>query len=757
MKRLIAAALVSGALLLVTGCGNSGYGTTTGKADLTSFNGNPGGATPPTPPSSNTALFNLSTGQLPYPTDLYFVGPSKAGTLNLPVTASLYPSVTKALNNLDGFSTTGVIRAQFGGPLDPKTFAAPGAVTVLQVTIDNKLKATTGVVRPLIPGTDYSVNIAADQVGGPNFLEITPLHPLVPSTGLTNNGYLVLLTNTIKDASGNAAVPDTDYATIKAALPTCTSLQSNAALHGVCLLTGAHLQIAGKIGLNPANVVLSFSFSTVSVGDTMAVVEQLAAPQTIQVNCPPQLKAASPLHAADLCVGVITVPYYLSRAAPLTANWQGKPSPLDATSTALTRFNPQPVATEMLQIPVLVSVPNPNTPLGAAGPPATGWPVAMVAHGLTRSREDALAMADSFASAGFVVVAIDMPLHGVTNQMDPLYASGGNPLYMGLGLPAPTTTRPSIERTFDLDLGTNNAAGNGVVYGSPKDGKIDPSGSWFVNVPYPLVLRDNVREGAADLITVAHSLESNGITVVGPPGTIKLDPARVHYVGLSLGAVVGTLYLGSTPNPADAQTGTLAATGGGIPHFLTESATFSAEILPLLEAQGLIPGTTLFANYIRDQQNIGDAGDPWNFIAAAVANHPTHVMEMIGGGITSGGTATLPDQVVPNTGTQRVITAAPYGGANGTLGGPGLAELSTPGVHMSAGGFRVYTQFICGSHGSLFDPSTNPATTKEMQQEAVSFAAGSPGAPNGSIILIGVPPNGNPIVVAPQPPGTACP
>jgi len=711
------------------------------------LNGNPGGGTPPAQKAAGTALFQPLQGILPYPTDLYFFG-STAGTLNIPLTASLYPSVTTALNNLDGFSTTGVIRERFGGALDPATLTAAGAVTVLQVTIDNITKATTGFVRALIPDTDYSVNVAADQGVGPTILEITPLHPLVPSTGATNNGYLVLLTNAIKDASGNPAVPDTDYATIKAALPSCAALQSDATMYGICLLTGAHLQIAGKTGINPANVVLSFSFSTLSTGDTLAVVEQLAAPQTIQVNCPPQLKAASPLHDADLCVGVVPVPYYLSRAAPLTANWQGNPSPLDAASTALTRFNPQPVATEMLQIPVLVSVPNANTPAGAAGPPLSGWPVAMVVHGLTRSREDALAMADSFAGAGFVVVAIDMPLHGITHQMDPFYASGGNPFYTGLGLPAPAT-RTSIERTFDLDLGTNNASDDGVIYSSPPDGKIDPSGSWFVNVPYPLVTRDNFREGAADLMTIAHSLQNNGVTVVAPAGSIKIDSARVHYVGLSLGAVLGTVYLGSTPNIADAQTGTLAATGGGIPLFLTESATFSAEILPLLEAQGLIPGTTLFAQYIRDQQNIGDAGDPWNYIAAAVANHPTHVMEMVGGGI-AGGTATLPDQVVPNTGTQRLITAATYGGANGTAGGPGLSELSTAGINMSVGGgWRAYTKFICGRHGSLFDPTASPATTTEMQTEAVSFAAASPG---GNVIVIA-----NPGVVAPKPPGTMCP
>jgi hypothetical protein len=770
MKRLIAAGLVSSVSLFLGACSNGGYGTVTGVPDLTGYNGNPGGSTPPPMPSSNTAIFNLSTGQLPYPTDLYFAN-STAGTLNIQPPNPTWPN-QKYLNMLDGFSTTGVIRASFGGALNPASINA-ASVIVVQVAIDNTTRATTGVVRPLVYGTDYTAALATDQGVGNTIVEITPLHPLVPSTGVTDNGYLVLLTNGITDAAGNPAVPDTQYADIKAALPSCSAI-TDATLNGVCKLTGAHLQIAAGLAaaehIDPVkfvdSIVLSFSFSTLSIGDTMAVVEQLAAPQAIQVNCPPQLKAASPYKLADLCVGVMKVPYYSSRAAPLTANWQGNPSPLDAASTALTRFNPKPVATEMLQIPVVVWVPNANTPLGALGQPTNGWPVVMVGHPLFHNREASLAMADSFATAGFVAVAIDFPLHGVTNQMDPLYASGANALYTGLGLPAPTPARASIERTFDLDLGTNNAADDGVVYGSPPDHKIDPTGTWFLNIPDPLVGRDNFRQGVADLITLAHSLEANPITVVAPAGTIKLDKTRVHYVGLSLGAVIGTVYLGSTPNVADAQTGTVAATGGGVVRFLTESPSFSAAFLPILEAQGLIPGTTPFAQYIRDLQNITDPADPWNFVAAAVAYHPTHVMEMIGGGI-AGGTATLPDQVVPNVSTQRLITAAAFGGQNGTLGGPGLSQIGSttpgvPGVQTNAGGLRIYTQFICGSHGSLFDPSTSAATTGEMQQEAVTFAAGIPGVPlpAGDAILMGVGPptgKGNLTVIAPQPAGTACP
>jgi len=770
MKRLIAAGLVSGVLVLVGGCGNSGYGTVTGTPDLLSYNGNPGGATAPAAmKAASTALFQPELGILPYPTDLYFFG-SSAGTLNIPAAASLwpatFPALSTALNSIDGFSTTAVIRQRFAGALKPASINA-ASVIVVQVTIDNTTRATTGVVRPLLYGTDYTAALAPDQGSGNTILEITPLHPLVPSTGATDNGYLVLLTNAITDTAGSPAVPDTDYASIKAALPTCSAITAPQ-LNGICKLTGAHLQIAAGLAaaehIDPVkfvdSIVVSFSFSTLSIGDTMAAVQQLAAPQSIQVNCPAALAAKSPLGHADLCLGVTTIPYYLSRMAPLTAAWQGHPSPLDASSTVLTRFNPVPVATEQLQIPVVVAVPNASTPAGAAGQPAAGWPVAIVQHGLDGDRHQAFAMADSLAAAGFVVIGIDFPLHGITDPTNFLYASFQNPLYTGLGLP---TTRASIERTFDIDAGTNSPCG--VTPGSPPDGKIDPSGSHFLNFYSPLTLRDNFREGAADLITVARSLRANSISNVTPaalgpnpalpaPGVIKIDPTRVHYVGLSLAAIIGTVFLGSTPNVADAQTGTLGSPGGGLAQIPVESPDIGACILPALESQGLVPGTTPFAQFARDVQNIEDSADPSNFIAAAVAYHPTHVTEMIGGGIVSGGGATLPDQVVPNAATQRMITAAGFGGPDGTPGGPGLTQLSTPGVHMSATGFRVYTQLICGSHGSLYDPSTNLATTEEMQQQAVSFAAGRPG---GNVIEIGVPPIGNPIVVAPQPAGTPCP
>jgi pimeloyl-ACP methyl ester carboxylesterase len=521
---------------------------------------------------------------------------------------------------------------------------------------------------------------------------------------------------------------DTDYATVKSALPTCTSI-SDTTLNGICLLTGANLQIAQALGVNPANVVLSFSFSTQSTTDTLAALSATTTAQPITAhNTGLTTKQASPLLPghANIYVGTITIPYYLSRTAPLTGYWQGGPSPLDASSHFLTRFNPVPVATTTLQVPVLVTVPNASSVEGGVKP-ASGWPAVIFEHGITRNRTDMLAIADAFADAGFVVVAIDLPLHGLTDPTNPFYASAANPLYAGLGLPA----SGSIERTFDLDVMNNTTGAPGP------DGQIDSSGASFINLTSLLTSRDNLRESVADLIALTRSLPS--LYLGGNPGG-DIDPTHVHFVGHSLGAIVGGVYLGVTSHGGgfqhtDVWTGTLAMPGGGIAQLLLDSPTFGPRIVAGLQAQGIQQGTTLFEQFFRDAQTAVDSGDPINFIAAAAQNHPLHLMQVVGGG------AVLPDQVVPNSATQRLIVAG------GLTRIP--APTSTPGVPFpiiatggTPPGHRAYVNFIVGDHGSIIDPTASAAATAEMQSESVYFALGLPppaSVPPGMVIAVTYP------------------
>ncbi len=735
MKKIIAAAIATAAFL-IAGCTS---GDAIGPANTSSQNGNPGGSMPVVPSGTNVALFKLSSGILPYPTDLYFAG-STDGTLNIQPANALEPNQA-AINALDGYSTNAVIRTTFGGAIKPATLN-PLSVIVVPVITSNTTKATIGVAgAPLTEGVDYTVGVASDAGVGPEILEITPLHPLTASTCIKNgqflgancttgNGYLVILNNNITDASGNAAVPDTDYAAIKTALAggaTCPSI-TDPTLNGVCQLTGAHLQIAAALAqqipalansLNPANIVLTFSFTTESTVDTLELISATTAPQAMTLNATglptSAANAALPGHS-NIFVGVLTIPYYLSKTAPLSGSWQAPPFPLDMTSTFVTRYNPLPVATQMLQIPVLATMPNAKSAYVIAhGTPAGGWPVLIFQHGITRNREDMLAVADSFADNGFAVVAIDLPLHGVTSTSDPLYASAANPLYAGLGLPA---GQQSIERTFDLNTS-----------GTP--GQIDSSGSHFINLTSLLTSRDNLREGAADLITFERSVATS---TVANAGNAKLFAAApTHYLGHSLGAIVGGTFMALIPS-TEVSTASLASPGGNISQLLINSPTFAPQINAGLEAQGLQPGTTLYAQFFRDAQTVVDSGDPINFIAQSTALHPIHLMQVVGGGpdAASPTGTSPPDQVVPNSATQALILASTFGPA-------GLTRIPAPTTAppvplVNPNGFRAYVNFIEGDHGSIIDDVV-PAVTAEMQGEAISFAASG-----GQEIVVNVPP-----------------
>ena len=686
MKRLLALTALAYALS-VAGCSNAvsdaskGIGTT----NTSSGNGNPaGGSAPPAAIPAGRALFQPLQGVLPYPTDLYFSGTTD-GTLNIPAN-SLSPNTT-GLNALDGWSTTAVIRARFGGALDPASLTA-ASVRVVQVNIDNTTKATVGVVRPLVFGTDFTVGLGGEAGVGNTVVEIKPTKPFVPSTGATNNGYLVVLTNGIKDTAGNAATPDTDYASFVAALPTCAAV-TNTTLNGICRLTAANLQIAGALGVSPANVVLTFSFSTQNTRDTMNVIAATATARPIGVqslggattrNLNPQLAGK-----ANVYVGTLQIPYYLSKTAPLTGSWQaagGPPAPLDATSRFLTRFNPVPAPSQVLAIPVLATVPNATSASGGVKP-AAGWPVVIFQHGITRDRTDMLAIADAFADAGFVVVAIDQPLHGIT---PPTIAAGAaNPLYQAAN-----------ERTFNIDVLNNTTGANGP------DGVIDSSGASFINLTSPITSRDNLREAAADLITLAKSvpnLDLNG------DGVSDINPARIHFVGHSLGGIVGTVFLGSTPNTV-VRTGTLAMPGANIAQLVRESPTFGPRINAGLAGLGLTPGTTLYEQFFRDVQTLVDSGDPANFAAAAAAAHPIHLVQIVGSATS------LPDQVIPNNATARLIAAA---GLTRILGG-------SPS-NINPAGHRAYVNYVVGNHGSILDPTASLGATVQIQTDTVTFAA----------------------------------
>ena len=660
--RFAAAALLAG--LVLGGCTGSSSDSI-GPTDTTSGNGAP--PAPPAAVGSFAPLFRPTNGVLPFPTDLYFSG-STDGTLNLPVSLKALTPHFDALNALDGYSTVATATARFSSAIDPASISA-ATVRMIEVDVDNATKATVGVRRLLVYGTDYTARVQPTFDSAGATLEIVPSLPLTASNQGTNVGYLVVLTSGLTSTAGAAATPDSDYLAIKAALPTCALLTGT--MNGICLLTGAHLQIAGAVGVPAANVVLTFSFSTQATQDTLNVAAALTQPTAIVAQPTGlDLSALSPSlpPVADVYVGTLTIPYYHDPAAPLTGSWRGNPFtavPGAPTTTHLTRFNPVPVVQANLTIPLFLTVPN---ALSGQSKPMAGWPVVIFQHGLRGNRSQSAAIAATYAVQGFAVAAIDIPLHGITDTTSPLYQAAN-------------------ERTFNLDLVTN------ATGAPPADGQIDPSGTHIINLTSMLTSRDNLRQAAIDIVQLSSSLpelDVDGDTVPDVDGT------RIHYAGISLGGIVGTV---ANALPGPVQSAYLNVPGGGIANLLRDSAALSPSVNAGLAAAGLVPGMTLYENFFRNAQTAIDAGDPLNYIATTFAARPTLLTQVIN------------DLVVPNSATQRLVNAAPFVKAN--LAGPaGIAAGSGRWVH-----------FTSGSHGSLLDPTSSLAVTTEMQTHAASFVA----------------------------------
>jgi alpha-beta hydrolase superfamily lysophospholipase len=612
-----------------------------------------------------------------------------------------------------------------GGAIDPATLTAAN-MRVIRLTLDNATKGpllppAAGALAPsvLAFGTDYTATVSTEFGSAGGTLIIRPTRPLQASTGSQNIGYLVLLTNGVHSTTGAVANPDNDYQLVRdqaiaelqagATSPTCTPI-TNTTLRSICRLTFGHLAIGAQTGINPATVIVSFSYSTESTADTLGALAQITAAS------PPTALTVVPLPGplgtlntkdvnsnlfgiANIYAGTLTIPYYLSApsaanpAAPVNRFWTAAgPSPapgIDPASRNLTRFNPVPAKTADLQIPIFVTVPNAFGPTGGVRP-TNGWPTVIFQHGLTRNRVDAVAIADAFAQAGFVVVSIDLPLHGI-----------------GATSSAAAFRMAGLERTFDLDVSNNATLAPGA------DGIVDGSGQNFVNLSSLLTTRDNLRQGAVDLLTLTRALPTLELTGDTTP---DVDPARIHFVGHSLGSIVGGTY---ARFGANARTASLLNTGGGVAQTIVDSPAFGPAIKAGLAAQGAIEGTTLYNQFLRDAQTAADAGDPLNYFSALLAAKPVHVTQVVGAPPTW-----QPDLVVPNSSTQRMITA----------GGAAIRRVSAAGPNPTAAGNGGYVNFVAGHHGSIIDPScSNPpvgptpatcvAVTTEMQRQTVAFAA----------------------------------
>jgi len=626
----------------------------------------------------------------------------------------------------------------------------------------------------LVQGVDYAVGVAPDIDAGGQTIQLKPLRPLNANqpnafTAGTENGYLMILTDGITDTDGNPAQPDAVFAQIRAGfLSGAIQLPAPGAglppgltteeLLGIFI--AAHLAVGETLGIPPGDVIVTASFTTLDTTTVLqtaaemaeagpSAIERMVTPVPLPVAPEVVLPPGTPITTnlvlglqgvdastipgeGDVYAGALQVPYYLATpsaeapTAPLSQPWiAATESPLDDTSRVLNKYNPVPLNRGDVSVPVVITVPNDNTDYaaalgGTAVKPPAGWPVVIFYHGITRNRLDMFALTEPLNNAGYAVIAIDQPLHGIAaaeidfetitpEELGAILAANPTALFRVPGVP---------ERTFDLDL-QNNATG-----AAGPDGNIDASGTHFINLSNGLVSRDNLRQAAVDLVALTRSIPT--IDIDGDE-TPDFDGSRVHFIGQSLGGIAGTTFLSVEDGVA---TATLGVAGGVVSDLLLDSFSFGPRIEAGLIGNGLVPNTSLYNNFIRDLQNIVDAGDPISHAARAAGNSAIHFIQVDS------------DSVVPNSASNRLAAE---------MARAGLTDFEFSAVPIiDPAGHKARVCFTTGaSHGSQLDPGTTPESqtvTGEMQGQQLVFIAGNPTVPlppNGQTLVFGA--SGSPL------------
>ena len=682
-----------------------------------------------------SALFDPSDSIIPFPNNLLFGG-TLDGTLNIPVaddTNLADPSV--ALNALDGFSTVAPMSSEFSTSIDSATVNGT-SVKVYEVTLDGDNAADT-VVRQLsfgLPGSgaDYFATLSSVD-SSQSTVVVLPLIPLVPKTS-----YMVLITDDLMTTDSVAFGPSVTYRLIKN-LPDPISLVPGdptlpGALQSLDATQLASFEALRKIvndseatvstfdgAVELTDIITSWSFTTQSIGDVLTEVRNDAIAETVPPN--PVLADSmtdSPLTGvgtnvgADIFVGSIDVPYYLTAAsgindpAPLGSFWKG------ASNSFLTKFNPNAVATSTETIPLMVSVPDSPMPVG-------GYPVVIYQHGITTNRATMLAVADAFANlantilaAGYAVVAIDLPMHGLTAD-----ETVGGVL----------VDKTSFERTFDLDLVTQDMTTGNITAAVP-DGMTDSSGRHYINLSNLLNSRDNLRQSVSDLLALYYAIDN--LSVV----TSRCDPCsfnetNVNFLGHSLGAIVGTTF---TALETDIKEAVFAFGGGGVAKILDGSAAFGPAIAAGLAVNGLVKGTSDYESFMGAAQTVVDSGDAINY-ATTVGARTEGILyfEIVGGG------GSPSDLVVPNTvPDSNDVSNTVFSPLAGTEPVLALMELDQINTSQTGGSnFQVSVKYTAGEHSSLLDQTPAPNVTAQIQwQMAVFIGTGGSTVPvtDGSII-----------------------
>ncbi len=413
-------------------------------------------------------------------------------------------------------------------------------------------------------------------------------------------------------------------------------------------------------------------------------------------------------------------------------------------------------------VPAILTVPDKETPDG-------GFPVVIYQHAIQQNRSNVLAVADELAEQGFAALAIDMPLHGM-NLADLQSLPEDHPQAALVGLHAVSLNqslkdledaddsfitsvenlfKTVYERTYYLDL-------NG-------DGKVDPSGEHFLMPDAPLSQRDIMRQGAMDLVTLAHYLRDdlyaetcvegglgwgliNLIAGTGCSDTAlndRLNTDEIHYVGHSVGNILAAPFLTYDEHIASV---TMLAPTGGIMRTLENSESIGPQLSEGLAEAGLQQGQEDYFRFFSVVQAALDSVEPLNHAPAigqgVDGKRPVYMAQIVGNDGSSGFQPSDADLVLPpSVDTWPLAGSTPLADAIGLEHKPSDEELGQGGgliIGDEGTPLQARVSYRYGDHASFLltlddlddrggkvagfgEADSDYETHHEMQQQVGSF------------------------------------
>lgn len=460
----------------------------------------------------------------PFPNDLLTAPDRFAPTglrVNLPLPdCAARPAACaeiRAINELDGFNPQGRMSVKFSGPVNTDTLRHGLYFLWLDPLIE----------RPYSIGLRGHISLVNQVVYDP---ATNTAYAHADEALEQSRRYAIIVTDAVTDTGGNAVMADDGF-------ELCLRREVGGEY---CEAMSEAAELA-SLNLNGARVVGGSVFTTLAASAPLETMRRGLESAPVNFVRGPVVNAAT----------ILGVTLRRQTRADGTLDDEALPIPpgfLAASQIGRIAFGTfSSPAGPML--PAFVNIPF-HALLPAAPPPAGGYPVILVGHGIGDNRFGIPTLvAANYASRGYAVVAFNAVGHGYGPQSA-----------VRIMTPAGPQDIPAPGRGVDLNNDGIISANEGCILLAPGA---------------PIGARECLRGTAVDWMMLVRHLRA-GIDLDGD-GQVDLNGERLWFLGQSLGAHYGSLLLAVEPG---IQAGVLNVGGASV----VEAARLSPILRPFLQA-----------------------------------------------------------------------------------------------------------------------------------------------------------------------------